>query len=273
MVFSVPDMHTHSENSHDSKCKIKDMLFSQIEKGTNIFAVTDHFDTSFYNIYDIFAPIKNAHETIAELNHKYGNQCHILAGIEIGESFWFPEIYEKIKNYLDYDVIIGSVHLMRNKYYTGPFTDFDFSKVDQEIINEIVDQYLDDVLTMIGFLDFDILAHISYPLRYIVAKYNRQIDLQSFYRKLDLIFDEIIERNIALEVNTSSFDYLNDFMPSCDMIKKYYEKGGRLITLGSDAHIPERASIYFDKAVNILKEIGFDGVYYYKKRKAFKIMI
>ena len=250
MILSVPDMHTHSEYSHDSKCKIRDMLQSQIENGTNIFAVTDHFDTSFYNDYDIFTPIKKAHETVRKLNQKYKDKCHILAGIEIGESFWVPEVYDRVKNYLDYDVVIGSVHCMRNKYHTGPFVNFDFSNVQQNVIDEIVNQYLDDVLSMLKFMDFDILAHISYPLRYVVAKFNRQINLQNFNRKLDLIFDEIIKRNIALEVNTSSFDRLNDFMPSYDMIKRYYEKGGRLITLGSDAHIPERASIYFNIACN-----------------------
>ena len=267
------DMHTHSENSHDSMCKIEDMMWSQIEKGTDIFAVCDHFDTSFHNEYDIFTPIKSAHKTVAELNKKYGDKCRILAGIEIGESFWVPEVYEKIKNYLDFDVIIGSVHCMRNQYHIGPFTDFDFSNVSQSVIDEIVDQYLNDALSMLDFLDFDILAHISYPLRYVTAKCNRQIDLDNYNRKLDLIFDRIIKRDIALEVNTSSIDRLNDFMPSTEMIKRYYEKGGRLITLGSDAHVPERASIGFDEAVTTLKEIGFDGIYYYEKRKPIKITI
>lgn len=32
----IADMHTHSEFSHDSVCKIEDMCLSQIEKGTKI---------------------------------------------------------------------------------------------------------------------------------------------------------------------------------------------------------------------------------------------
>ncbi len=273
MVFSVPDMHTHSENSHDSKCKIEDMMHSQIEKGTNIFAVTDHFDAYSYNDYDIFTPIKSSFDTVKALNNQYYSKCLMLSGIEISEAFWFPEIYEKIKNYIDFDVIIGSVHCVRNQHFTEPYSKFDFSNLHQGVLEEWLDIYFDDMLTMLKFMDFDILAHLTCPLRYIVGKYKRCVDISLYEKRIDKILNEIINRNIALEVNTSSFDRLNDFMPSTDMIKRYYEKGGRLITLGSDAHTPERASINFNKAVKILKEIGFDGVYYFEKRKPYKIDI
>ena len=66
MIKELADMHTHSENSHDSVCKIEDMLWSQIEKGTKIFAVTDHFDTDSYTRYDVFTPIKR--QVIQESN-------------------------------------------------------------------------------------------------------------------------------------------------------------------------------------------------------------
>ena len=267
------DMHTHSENSHDSNCKIEDMMWAQIEKGTNIFAVTDHFDTSFYNNYDIISPIKNSYKTVAELNQKHGDICRILAGVEIGESFWYPEIYEKIKNHLDFDVIIGSVHCVRSQLFTEPYSTFDFSKLPQSVLEEWLDKYFDDVLTMLKFIDFDVLAHLTCPLRYIIGKYNQSVDITRYEKIIDKILNETINRKIALEVNTSSIDRLNDFMPSYDMIKRYYEKGGRLITLGSDAHTHDRASIGFDKAVESLKEIGFDGIYYFEKRKPIKISI
>ncbi len=274
MAFqNLADMHTHSENSHDSKCKIEDMMWAQIENGTNIFAVTDHFDTSFYDDYDVFSPIKNSHKTVAELNQKYGDKCKILAGIEIGESFWFPEIYEKIKNHLDFDVIIGSVHCVRSQHFIEPYSKYDFSNMPQSVLEEWLDKYFDDVLSMLKFMDFDILAHLTCPLRYIIGKFKRSVDISLYEKYIYKILNEIINRNIALEVNTSSFEHLNDFMPTTDIIKMYYQKGGRLITLGSDAHTRDRASIGFDKAVESLKEIGFDGIYYFEKRKPIKISI
>ena len=87
------DMHTHSEHSHDSTCRIEEMLRAQKEKGTPIFAVTDHVDTASWQDYDVFTPIQKAHDTVTELNHRCGSPL-LLSGVEISEGFWFPEVYE-----------------------------------------------------------------------------------------------------------------------------------------------------------------------------------
>ena len=49
--------------------------------------------------------------------------------------------------------------------------------------------------------------------------------------------------------------------------------GGKLITVGSDAHITENASTHFEEAIKFIKETGFENLYYYKERKpvAYKI--
>ena len=57
------DLHTHCEYSHDSICKMEEMCLAQIEKGTKIFAVTDHCDMDSHTTYDIFSQIKSSNET------------------------------------------------------------------------------------------------------------------------------------------------------------------------------------------------------------------
>lgn len=176
-------------------------------------------------------------------------------------------------NYLPYDVVIGSVHAVRDGEMLMPYSGIDFSKLSQKTVSEYLDAYFDDVLTMLKEEDFDILAHLTYPIRYISGKYNIAVDLSDYREKTEEILRQIIEKNIALEVNTSSYDMLGDFLPDCEIIKKYYTMGGRLITLGSDAHISQNASLNFEKALKLLKETGFKNIYYYVKRKAYKIEI
>ena len=269
----VADMHTHSESSHDSVCKIEDMCDVQIAKGTKVFAVTDHFDTASFMDYDVFTPINNACEKVAQLNEIYKDKILILRGIEISEGFWYPEVYSKIRNLTDYDVIIGSVHLVKYKELTYAFSKIDFSALSYETTVEYVDAYFDDILTMLDTVDFDILAHLTCPIRYIKGKYQIDLDMARYEEKIEKILDTIIEKGIALEVNTSSFDALGDFMPSVDILKKYYQMGGRLLTLGSDAHIADNASKNFDEAVSEIKKIGFEKIYYYKNRKPVEIAI
>ena len=70
--------------------------------------------------------------------------------------------------------------------------------------------------------------------------------------------DELVRRDIALELNTSGWHYgLGQPHPHGDILKRYYEKGGRLITIGSDAHSTDRVAKYFDKAEELLKSVGF----------------
>ena len=56
-------------------------------------------------------------------------------------------------------------------------------------------------------------------------------------------------------------------MPNYNLIKKYYDMGGRCVTLASDAHIPQNVGVGLSEAKRALREIGFDKYYYYKKRK------
>jgi len=266
--MNIADMHTHSENSHDSICKIEDMVISQIKKGMHIFAVTDHADIDSYKDYDIFTPIQRTYETVKELRKKHN--IRLLSGVEISEGIWHPEISAKMKSLCDYDVIIGSVHCVRYKNMTQAYSTIDFSKFYEDEINEFLDAYFNDLLEVTEFEDFDILAHLTCPLRYITGKYGFKIDLSMFDAVIEKILKNIIKRDIALEINTSSYAVLNDFMPTRDIIKKYKKMGGEIITLGSDAHTSENASQNFDTAVKFLKEISFNDLYYFEKRQAKK---
>lgn len=262
------DMHTHSESSHDSVCPIADMRAAQSALGTAAFAVTDHFDTESYANYDIHGPIRAAHRTADALNADGSGLPTVLKGIEIGEGFWYPAEYEKIRN-LDYDVIIGSVHLVLNRRIKYAFSSIDFSAFTEEELYEYLDDYFNDMLTMFREIDFDILAHLTCPIRYITGKYGINVDLSRFAEKIDTILRETIRQGKALEVNTSGYGILGDLMPTRDLLIRYRELGGYLLTIGSDAHVSENACKYFNEAKAILRELGFKHLYYYKNRKAY----
>lgn len=269
----IADMHTHCEYSHDSVCKMEDMCLAQIEKGTSIFAVTDHFDTAYYSMKDVFSPIKASNQNARELRKKYGDKIDILVGVEIGESFWYPEQRDKVMQLCDYDVIIGSVHIVKYKELPCATSRIEFSTLEKKTTEEYVDAYFDDMLTMIDTLDFDILAHLTFPLRYINGKHKCGIDLKPYEKKIDVILGKIIEKGISLEVNTSSYEILGQFMPDEDVLKRYYDKGGRYITVGSDAHRSEHASRHLEEAIELIRKIGFKHIYYYKNRKPYAISI
>ena len=65
----------------------------------------------------------------------------------------------------------------------------------------------------------------------------------------------------GIEVNTAGLKYgMNDPNPHHDIIKRYLELGGEIITIGSDGHCPEHMAYDFHKLPDFLSSLG---VHYY----------
>lgn len=259
MMFA--DMHTHCEMSHDSVCKIEDMLLAQRAKGVNIFAVTDHCDTLLYKEMDIYAPIKQASDEVKRLRTQYPDM-EILTGVELGDGFLFPDVTKKVLSLCDYDVVIASTHFITVDTLNTSFSDVNFANVDMETIRRYLTAYFDDLIKTAETVEGDILPHIDYAFRYVVGKYHRDVQMADFAPQIDRLLRRLVERGMALEVNTAHPDGVMPFL-----LKRYYEMGGRFITLGSDAHTPENAALRFAEAASVLRDIGFTETYYYKQRK------
>ncbi len=269
----IADMHTHSEHSHDSACAISDMAAMQKKRGTAVFAVTDHCDIEYFEAQNLEKLIGDSVKD-SEQTAKGTSDIEILRGVEIGEGIWNEEVTKKIISLTSYDVVIGSVHAVRYEGYTVPYSKIDFKQMGKEKAQDYFDKYFDDVLEMIEKTDFDILAHLTCPLRYINGNFGFGISLSSYKEKIIKILNEIIKKNIALEVNTSCIGSgYNEFMPEEWIIAAYRDMGGTLITLGSDAHTAEYASFGFEKAVAMLKRNGFNTLCYFKNRHIYKYEI
>lgn len=266
------DMHTHSSNSHDAKSTLSEMCEKYIENRCPMFAVTDHFDGVGCDRYDYITPIKNSSDDVDSCRKIYGDKVKILKGVEIGEYIYSPKEALEVAALCDYDVIIGSQHFF---YFEGtPVTHsvFDFSFMSEKEIYEIFSQYFDDILKLINdrAFKFDILAHITYPARYINGKFARSEDIHVYDDKIREILKTAINRDIALEVNTSNLKTDYPFlMPDQKILKMYRELGGKLLTVGSDAHSSDVIICGFYKTFELLRETGFKELYYFKNRKPF----
>lgn len=259
------DLHTHSEHSHDSECSVYDMALAQKEKGTAIFCVTDHFDFPNRCDEESIKRIKNSYTDVRNTKVK---GVEVLAGIELTRGHQCKEAVKQLLDYCDFDCIIGSVHGVElNGRFLRPSTT-DFSVFNKAETQTIIDAYFNYLYDVIGF-ECDTVAHISYPARYI-----KQFDIKENINKFKDAFKMIIEKDIALEINTGYLKRNNcDFAPSRDLLKIYKDMGGKKITLGSDAHKKENASFCFDEAKEMLNSLGIKTAFYYKKRQPIEYEI
>lgn len=266
-INSRYDMHTHSNNSHDSECKISDMADTAKERGLCGFAVTDHCDIEYYETLDIKGMARGSVDDAVKMNSE--TNLTVLRGIEIGEATWHKNVAEQIIKEFDFDVVIGSVHAVKFDKYEMPYSQIDFAKMGKETAEKYLNQYFDDMLEMIEGCDFDILAHLTCPLRYINGKYGMGVDCKMYENKIKSILERIIERKIALEINSSCVyegSRYCELMPERWIIQMYKDMGGYLVTTGSDAHLAKNSANDFDALYSILRELDFKNTYYYKSR-------
>ena len=273
------DMHTHSRNSHDAKFPVMDICNAEIAAGVKIMAVTDHCDSFLcgdYPGFDMYSNIVASYKEALAANEEAGDKCEVLTGIELGEGFWYPAYTKKVLGLVPYDVVIGSVHAVKCPLVEGKtgtkiaFSQIAWENVSEEEIADFFDKYFDDVLTCVQTQDIDIMAHLGCTKGYILRKKGLNVDLHPYEEKIRKIFEVIIKRGIAMEISTSPHADTGLFYPDEWIIKMYREMGGYLITISSDAHSPKKAGDYFREIAEMLKEMGFKNIFYYKNRRSYQ---
>lgn len=266
------DTHCHTEYSPDSKAPLMSVLQTAREKGLAGIAVTDHCELRkipWGNDADGRERIRRGTQAVREFAKTAS--ISVFTGVELGGGILFPQHAEEYVREIAFDNLIVTRHgTMFDRYDTQ--AKVDFSAFTPEELDLYVKSHYDDVLENVLTQNADIIAHLSSPLRYITGKYGIALDLADYSDRIDRILKEMIARGIALEANTSnlnssSYAY-NCLMPDRRIFERYRELGGYLVTLGSDAHQPDRLGNQFAEVWAMLREIGFPHLYYYKDRMA-----
>lgn len=255
------DTHTHSNFSTDSKAKIGIMLDCAKKAGLKGIIITDHMDYDFpedfldndYINENGLPPFTfDVNKYFDEINKLKSKDFDLLIGVELGLKNT-DLVVDKNKKLLDcynFDYVIGSTHIVDN--YDPYYRSFWDGKDEKQCIHRYYEQILDS-LNM--FYDIDSLGHLDYITRYAPNEYK--YNPEDFDYITSKIFDFILDKNIALEINTANLGKNNMQNPHDYMIQKYYDMGGRLITIGSDAHKENDIALKFDYITKKLKGFGF----------------
>ena len=173
------------------------------------------------------------------------------------------EISEKLTSTMNYDIVIGAIHNLPN------IQDFYYMDLSDESIdyNALLDQYFDWELKLARWNGFDTLAHLTYPLRYIVGKYKRPVDMSKYSEIIDEILLTLIKNQKSLEINTAGLRQpIGVTSPDESIVRRYKELGGKLITIGSDAHFAEHLGAGIEQGYELALRCGFDSIALYQNR-------
>ena len=118
----------------------------------------------------------------------------------------------------------------------------------------IIDSYLEDVLALARWGKFQVLGHLTLPLRYINENYGEHMTFAHHMDQVEEIFRTIIPKGLGIECNTNRG---NEPLPGADILRLYRRLGGEIITLGSDAHRPADVGCFIRQRQELLRECGF----------------
>lgn len=260
------DTHLHSTYSGDGDSTIDEMVQKAISLGMKQMCFTDHNDFDYPyrkgDKPDMFLLNVDAYLfDLLRAREKYQDQITILFGMELGLT---PETLRKnliLSKSHEFDYIIASSHLCHGKdpYYS----DFYEGKEEKAAYLEYFESILENLKL---FHNFDVYGHLDYVVRYGPTK-NKHYKYSDYADVIDAILKHLIENEKGLEVNTGGYRCgIDTTNPCMDIIRRYHELGGEIITVGSDAHSTEYLQDHFSHAELLLKEAGFKYYTVYENR-------
>ncbi len=230
------DYHLHTEDSYDSRINADALIKKAIDLQYDEIAITEHLDLlpQELSLYGL-PSLQRYTRRIAALKTKYP-EIKILTGIEIGDYQQVKDFAKNLISGLGFELILGSVHFLSDH------TNIALPLAQPLSAPQVEDYYLQN-LSLVNTCDVDVLAHLGVYKRH----YPFIPDETAVYPVIRDIFSVMVERQIALELNLSALrNGYPSFLPEEHIIQLYLEQGGKLFSIGSDAHTLEHFDVFRD---------------------------
>ncbi len=261
MYRNLFDCHIHSINSHDGHTPVDEICQRAIQLGLAGLAITDHTECQGYHDLDYPTRITQSVADAAAAARRFAPQLTVLRGFELGQPLQDTALAQKMVALCDYDFIIGSLHGLGGKT-CADFEYWAFMKNPTENLDWKLSTYFDQLIDLARWGNFDVMGHITYPVRHVPIDFARYAD------QIDQLLRILITDGRGIEINTSGLRQgVGITMPHLDLVKRYRQLGGEIITLGSDAHYLEHVGADLSAGMEMLEAAGFEYFTYFKNRK------
>ncbi len=257
------DTHMHTAFSGDSDADPEEMIKTAAALGLAGICITDHMDMDYPDDPKLFLlDLDRYLPTLQGLQEKYASLLPVRIGIELGLQPHLAGAHQAIVTEHPFDFVIGSSHVVHGidpyypHYYTG--------RSERVAYEEYFSSILENIR---AYDDFDVYGHLDYVVRYGPNK-NADYSYAAYRDLIDDILRLLIEKGKGIEVNTAGFKYgLGHPNPTEDILLRYRQLGGEILTLGADGHKPEHIAWEFSRLPQLLSRCGFDYYTVFRERK------
>ena len=149
------------------------------------------------------------------------------------------------------DYVMGSIHVIDR----WPFDHPDYlDEYAEWKISDLYRTYFARLEKLVETEIFDVVGHVDLVKKF---GYRPEEDVSEAFEHL---LDIVAAKGILIEANAAGFDKpVGEMYPSIDILRAACARGVGVI-LGSDSHAPEQVGRYFDRALGLLRDAGYNTV-------------
>ena len=280
------DCHVHSHHSGDSEAPMRALVEEALQKGLDTLTFTEHLDVDFptthepAGTFDLDVPAYLAE--LRSLQTEYDGRISLLFGTEIGLQTHCTEENRAFVQAHPFDFVIASLHLAygqdpyHGEYWqamkmraTARVPGADAETLRTETEREGMAFYLAATLENLRcYEDYDVLGHLDLVNRYF-GDGRTAYDHASHAEVIDEILRLLVAKDKGLDCNTNLiWKYgAEEMNPSREILARFRELGGRIITFGSDAHEAAHVGEALDSARAIARSCGFTEYCVFQSRE------
>ena len=252
--MNLVDYHTHTPLCMHAEGEPEDYIKHAIASGLSEYGIADHApvgEDTFDDWRMLHHQLPQYFDWIERAKAAANGAIPVRVGLECD---WLPQCegwIERLRSDYSWDYLIGSVHYLADQW------DFDnpkwLGKWSSINVEEVWTQYWATYADMIRSGLFEIHAHPDLVKKF---GYTPTGDVNKYY---DPAIEALVESGGVIELNTAGwYKPCKEQYPAKGFLERCAEAKVPVI-VSSDAHAPVEVARDFDKAVELLKQIGFSS--------------
>lgn len=265
---SMTERILYESHSHTPLCKHADGMPTEYaavaqQRGLKGLIVTCHnpmpdgFSSRVRMAEEQFDEYVNLVESTRQ---EWSDRVDVRLGIEADYFEGYEAYLDKQLQSADFHFVLGSVHPQIPEFRERYWQD-DLREVQRTYFRLLADAAETGL--------FDSISHPDLVKNFTVKRWNEEEILDDIRPQLD----RIAATGVAMELNTSGANKtIPEMNPFPGMLREM-SKRGIPVTLGADAHCPQRVADGYEEAMRLLSECGYDEVNFFLNRQRIPVLI
>lgn len=259
----IVDYHTHHYRCGHAEGPLAAYVEVAIEAGLDEIGLSDH--SPLYHLGDDPHPrphtamsqheLPNYVAEIASIRDRFADQITVRLGVESDYVLGWDEHYRRLWQQYPLDYVIGSVH------WLDRWSIFDRQLPPGRSADEVYAEYLHTTQALARSGVYNIIGHLD------CLKTAGHIPDLRITPLLEETVRVIAACDVVVELNTSGWRKpIAECYPRPELLAccQHY---GVPVTLSSDAHAPNQVVFGFDRALTLLRDIGYREIATFEQRQ------